>query len=527
MRKIVVYFGSFNPFTNAHIAAIKAAKNAINADLGLFVATNGKYLRRKNNKRDDFFYLTEEERQEAISKTCNEESDLLFWGFELGGASPDRYKTLCKIMKEYPDTEIFEVEGADKIYSLPKLNNAEEYVSHIHFLIIGRDDIDVRAFIDNDPLLGRYKGSFTVLSPISNYSDVSSTEVRNLFYAGEDYASLIPKASADILGRHKPEDFEVSFEDKVKFTMQYGGRFGGNEARKAVYQENLRIFLDWKNGISDGIDFGDYTEFLNNTKLYKCKTDVTDIGTLYEHTETGCANIDCVDLAEALIAKGYKPAILNLASAHRPAGGYDRGASAQEESLCQSSNLSLSLYQYGNPDILKCIRDSKVPDKTIGYPFDINYGGIYTPDVTFFRQGRAKYYARRENPFRCAVISVAALSFSGNHLYSDEAEHRFNDGNGSFTEAGNEVMLNKIRTIFRMGIEHGHDSLVLGAFGCGVYKLPIPEVVRQFRAVMNEPEFKNKFRLITFAILEGKRGPIESNGKFAEFYHEFGLYSVN
>lgn len=39
--KIAILFGSFNPFTNAHMAAMKTAVEALQADRGLFVATNG------------------------------------------------------------------------------------------------------------------------------------------------------------------------------------------------------------------------------------------------------------------------------------------------------------------------------------------------------------------------------------------------------------------------------------------------------------------------------------------------------
>jgi uncharacterized protein (TIGR02452 family) len=85
-------------------------------------------------------------------------------------------------------------------------------------------------------------------------------------------------------------------------------------------------------------------------------------------------------------------------------------------------------------------------------------------------------------------------------------------------------MLNKIRTIFRMGVEHGRDALVLGAFGCGAYALPSSAVAPLFRIVMEEPEFKNKFRLLVFAILERPRRPQGYDGRFAPFYREFGAY---
>ena len=95
--KITVLFGSFNPLTNAHIAAMKNAVKTIGADLGLFVSTNGQYLKRKTVKIDDPFYLSEDERKEIIEQVCSTEPHLDFWGYELGGINPSRFKTLCKI----------------------------------------------------------------------------------------------------------------------------------------------------------------------------------------------------------------------------------------------------------------------------------------------------------------------------------------------------------------------------------------------------------------------------------------------
>jgi uncharacterized protein (TIGR02452 family) len=173
-----------------------------------------------------------------------------------------------------------------------------------------------------------------------------------------------------------------------------------------------------------------------------------------------------MDVAEHLIAQGYNPAILNLASAKRPCGGWDAGTGAQEESLCYSSTLSQSLYQFGDPKY-KNVRDSGVTIREIGYPHDMNYGGIYSPGVTFFRNNISKYYTIKDEFFKCDVITVAALCFSGTSHYAGVDELSYKAEDGGFTPEGKEIMLNKIRTIFRMGVEHGKDSLVLGAFGCG------------------------------------------------------------
>ena len=518
--KICVLFGSFNPLTNAHVTALRTAVNAIGADKGLFVATNGQYLKRKTVKIDDPFYLSEDERKAIIDKVCESESNLEFWGFELGGINPSRFKTLCKIQKQYSDAEVYEIQGADKVHTLLKFSHGEEYVGKFRFVVFERYGIDLDAMFSGDSVLGKFKDSFVILPPLEA---ISSTEVRNRFYAGKDFSDFVPPAVEEALSKYKPFDFSISFEERIKVTMA-SGRFGRQTARKEIYKLNTALFHDWQNGTSD-IDFGDHKAFLDGAKLYKAPYNVSGIGKVYETTETGCINADCMDVAEHLIAKGYNPAILNLASAKRPCGGWDAGMGAQEESLCFSSNLSQSLYQYGDPKY-KNVRDSGVAIKEIGYPHDMNYGGIYSPGVTFFRNNISKFYTLRDKTFKCDVITVAALCFNGKSHYAGIDELAFQVQDGGFTPEGKEIMLNKIRTIFRMGVEHGKDALVLGASGCGAYALLPSAVAPLFRIVMEEPEFKNKFKLLVFAMLERPRRPQGLDGHFAPFYREFGTYTI-
>ena len=104
-------------------------------------------------------------------------------------------------------------------------------------------------------------------------------------------------------------------------------------------------------------------------------------------------------------------------------------------------------------------------------------------------------------------------------------ELSYRNENGGFTSEGEEIMRNKIRTIYRMGVEHGNDVLVLGGWGCGAYKLPVADVAHLFRVVLEEPEFKNKFRLVAFAIMESTKKTTGIDGKYAPFYREFGTYN--
>ena len=517
--KITVLFGSFNPLTNAHVAAMKNAVNAIGADLGLFIATNGQYLKRKTVKIDDPFYLSEDERKETIEMVCSTEPRLEFWGYELGGINPSRFKTLCKIQKQYPDAEIYEIQGADKVHTLLKSSHGEEYVGKFRFVVFERYGIDLDAMFHENAVLRQLRESFVVLPPLA---EISSTEVRNRFYASKDFSELVPEAVVEVMSKYSPDDFSISFEERMKIKMA-SGRFGRQNARKEIYQLNTQLFRDWQKGTAD-IDLGDHKAFLDGAKLYKKPFVVSDTGTVYESTVTGCINADCMDVAEQLIAQGYNPAILNLASAKRPCGGWDAGMGAQEESLCFSSTLSQSFYQFGDPKY-KNVRDSGVTVREIGYPHDINYGGIYSPDVTFFRNNISKYYTRRDESFKCDVITVAALCFNGKSHYAGIDELSYQAEDGGFTPEGREIMLNKIRTIFRMGVEHGNDVLVLGGFGCGAYALLPSAVAPLFRVVMEEPEFKNKFKQLVFAILERPRRPQGIDGKFAPFYREFGTYT--
>lgn len=82
---------------------------------------------------------------------------------------------------------------------------------------------------------------------------------------------------------------------------------------------------------------------------------------------------------------------------------------------------------------------------------------------------------------------------------------------------------NKMRTILRIGLRHGHDSLVLGALGCGAFCNPPSHIARLFHEVFEEPEFKNKYRLISFAILDDHNAHRSHNpeGNYLPFVKEF------
>ena len=86
-----------------------------------------------------------------------------------------------------------------------------------------------------------------------------------------------------------------------------------------------------------------------------------------------------------------------------------------------------------------------------------------------------------------------------------------------------EPVKNKIRTIFRIGLLNGHDSLVLGALGCGAFRNPPSHIAELFHEIMEESEFKNKYKLLLFAILDDHNAKLKHNpdGNYLPFVREF------
>ena len=232
-------------------------------------------------------------------------------------------------------------------------------------------------------------------------------------------------------------------------------------------------------------------------------------------TEIRVENKDCVLAAKELIDAGFNPAMLNLADLYTPGGLVEYGSGAQEENLCRRSNLVLSLYQFSHARIYQ-YPDLGLEQNADQYPMDVHFGGIYSGIVTFFRGPESEGSMLEAKTYNIPVISVAALS--GPRIGPD----------GMMCKEEADITLDKMRTIFRIGMMQGHDSLVLSAMGCGAFANPPAHIAKLFHQVIEEDEFKDKFRLIDFAILDGYRTGLRHNpeGNLVPFQKEFAIYSL-
>ena len=314
--------------------------------------------------------------------------------------------------------------------------------------------------------------------------------------------------STDFISTYEPLMKKAAKGDRIAY-------YKVKELRVQEYRSTIEIVNQGYYTTEDGkrVTFPTITRMEHETKFYKNEFRVDNIPTNEEETKIIVRNVDCLEEGVRLCREGYNPAILNMASRRHPGGGVMLGAGAQEESLFRRTNLFRSLYQFTEYFINHVWYKKYITPVSTGecYPLDRNFGGIYTPGALLFREDEQHGYKLMESPECLSFISVAGM----NRPKIKDATHIADDLI--------EGTKNKMRTILRIGLRHGHDSLVLGALGCGAYRNPPSHIAKLFHEVFEEPEFKNKYRLISFAILDDHNTHQAQNpeGNYKPFADEF------
>ena len=253
------------------------------------------------------------------------------------------------------------------------------------------------------------------------------------------------------------------------------------------------------------IVFPDPSSLVKDSVLYDSKLELDDSSVQYP-TEYAVRNQDCLLAGRNLREEGLNPVVLNMANRQNPGGGVMHGARAQEESIFRRSNIFLSLYQFAS-----YAEQYGLKQRAEQYPMDRNYGGAYSPDVIVFRGEQSEGYPLLDNPYALSFVTVAALHdpalTSSHHLVSSALEGT----------------RKRMQTILRIALRHGHDAIVLGAWGCGAFHNPPRDIARLFHETLESPTFKGRFKKVVFAILDDHNARKRHNpsGNFLPFQREF------
>lgn len=263
---------------------------------------------------------------------------------------------------------------------------------------------------------------------------------------------------------------------------------------QALCDENLKLTEEIHEKYKEKID-----NSIRNTVKYSDVRNLVHKNPKLSHTcIVEVLQEDTVDAGYFLQHEGYNPMILNMASNTTPGGGWRNGAVAQEESLFYRSLYYLSLED-----------PWKLNDKSEKfYPLQM-YSCIYSPDIFFFRTKQREGY--KLLPYnQCCFLSCLAVSAIRNPRLRKDGTMRPSDV---------KKMKEKIRGIFKVALKHEHDSVVLGALGCGAYGNDPKEIARIFAEVI--PEFQDSFSRITFAIID--YGRTKNCDIFSHILKEKGL----
>ena len=343
----------------------------------------------------------------------------------------------------------------------------------------------------------------------------NALEVRNIILPQEfvDYLNFRNK-QIYMEVKDSSWDAEKDFLKKYRVLMEkvkgddHDAYYKVKELRAKEFRNTIEIVNQGSYVTEKGTEyvFQDDSEMICNTVFYEQEIRLSSRTLGNDPTIIEVQNIDCLYAGIRLKEQGYNPAILNMASRRNPGGGVTNGAGAQEETLFRRTNLFRSLYQFAPYAEQYGMKRSHHQ-----YPLDRNFGGIYTPDAIYFRESEQQGYALLDNPVKLSFITVPGMNRPDL------------TANGMIADYHVEPIKNKIRTIFRIGLTHGHDSLVLGALGCGAFRNPPRHVAQLFHEVLREREFRDQFRRIVFAILDDHNAHQRHNpeGNFNPFANEF------
>ncbi|MBR1455229.1 MAG: TIGR02452 family protein [Lachnospiraceae bacterium] len=209
------------------------------------------------------------------------------------------------------------------------------------------------------------------------------------------------------------------------------------------------FYIDRANEIIDACDSGFY--ILGNKKIPLNAEEGTYYRPDYELnipekiTDIKSQNIHLIDayvtdvvFNESYHNKGKTIGVLNFASAHHPGGGFERGAMAQEEAICQSSTLFVQLENNEMYKYNESCKNSLYND------------GMIVSSTRFIRDSKFNFVA---NPVNAIVVTSPAVNLTA-----------LKDKTNSY-----EVMRVRMEKILKQFINYKCNIIILGAFGCGVF----------------------------------------------------------
>ena len=194
--RIVIFGGTFNPPTRAHLDIATEALYYLDAEKVLFVPVSDLY-----NKDDvEISYHRVNMLNLAIGNFRRLEIDFT----EVDAVKLTyTYETVEKIKSQYQDKELFLLIGADNLEDFKNWKNQRSIMENCSLLVVNRNNSSIDEIIESNEILTEFKDKI-IEAPIEEI-EISSTEVRNRIASGEleGLENLVDKEVIDYIIENK------------------------------------------------------------------------------------------------------------------------------------------------------------------------------------------------------------------------------------------------------------------------------------------------------------------------------------
>ncbi len=199
-------------------------------------------------------------------------------------------------------------------------------------------------------------------------------------------------------------------------------------------------------------------------------------------TQLSVTSETTLQAAARLASKGIEPLCLNFASAKNPGGGFLNGATAQEESFARASGL------------YSCLRTQKEFYDFHRQQGDLLYSDhlILSPGVPVFADDHGRLL---EAPYLSGFLTSPAVN--AGVIKERDCEK---------LDLIRPTMLRRAHRVLWLAQREGYTHLILGAWGCGVFRCDPTMVAGVFSALLTgEGPLVSAFEQVVFAVYDRTR----------------------
>ena len=219
-----------------------------------------------------------------------------------------------------------------------------------------------------------------------------------------------------------------------------------------------------------------------NTKIYDRDYFINTEFEEYMDKVNTKVTVEDIDSVGAVMKYGNSSsAVLNFSSYKNPGGMFINGSKAQEECLCHESFLynvlkefQSDFYDWNNRHKNKALYLNR---------------GLFSQGIWFFREN---------DHVECSVITCAAPNKSAAQKYQNVSD-----------EENTKVLKSRMEFILDIAKDNCVDTLILGAYGCGVFGQDPTEVAEIFKQCLHTTH-KNCFKNVIFAIPKGRDNNLQA-----------------